>query len=139
MEKLKYDKMFMQMALAAAEQSEAQNLKVGAVAVKDGNVIGIGMNGTPVGWHTNKCEDENGKTRQEVYHAEANMVAKITRSNNSSVGATCYVTHSPCIDCAKLLVQTGFIRVVFERSYKRVDGIRFLEDCGINCKWIDTQ
>jgi len=139
MEKRKYDKMFMQMALAAAEQSQADNLKVGAVAVKDGNVIGIGINGTPVGWYTNKCEDENGNTKQEVYHAEANMVAKIARSTNSSVDATCYVTHSPCIDCAKLLVQTGFVRVVFERSYKRIDGIRFLENIGVKCEWIATQ
>lgn len=127
----KWDSMYMNMAQAAADESHAQKRKVGAIAVKDGNVISIGINGTPAGWPSNICEDEHGKTIASVLHAETNMVAKIAKSNSSSDGATCYTTTAPCIDCAKALAQAGFKRVVYADRYKTWLGVDFLRMAGV--------
>ena len=109
------DKRYMQMAIIWAENSYCKRRKVGALIVKDKMIISDGYNGTPAGFE-NICEDENGLTKPYVLHAEANAITKIARSNNSSEGATLYVTASPCIECAKLIIQAGIKRVVYADS-----------------------
>ena len=95
-------------------------------------IISDGYNGTPSGFE-NCCEDENGVTKPYVLHAEANAITKVARSNNSSEGATLYITDSPCIECAKLIIQAGIRRVVYSRMYRIVDGLELLERAGIEC------
>ena len=107
-----------------------QRRKVGALIVKDKMIISDGYNGTPAGFE-NVCEDEDGLTKPYVLHAEANAITKIARSNNNSDGATLYVTASPCIECAKLIVQAGIKRVVYSEKYRLTDGIDLLERAGI--------
>lgn len=133
----KFDKMFMEMARVVALESKATKRKVGALAVKDNNVIGIGINGTPTGWFTNDDVDiDTGRTADEVLHAEENLVSKIARSSQSSNGATLYVTTAPCIKCARLIAQSGFNRVVFDSHYKEDAGLVMLEILGIKCQQI---
>lgn len=133
----KFDKMFMEMARVVALESKATKRKVGALAVKDSNVIGIGINGTPTGWFTNDDVDiDTGRTADEVLHAEENLVSKIARSSQSSNGATLYVTTAPCIKCARLIAQSGFTRVVFDSYYKDDAGLVLLEILGIKCQQI---
>lgn len=110
--------------------SSAKRLQVGCVVVKDNTIIGIGYNGMPSGW-TNDCEDENFKTKPEVLHAETNALAKIARSTNSSEGATLFCTHAPCLDCAKLIYQSGINSVYYRNSYRTTDGIDFLKKCNV--------
>ena len=119
--------------------SSAKRLQVGCVVVKDNTIIGIGYNGMPSGW-TNECEDiievhEDGgvvtKTKSEVLHAETNALAKIARSTNSSEGASLFVTHAPCIDCAKLIHQSGINSVYYRNSYRDELGINFLKQCKV--------
>ena len=106
--------------------------------VKDGTIISDGFNGTPSGFE-NICEDENNVSKPYVLHAEANAITKIARSSQNSDGATLYVTASPCIDCAKLIIQSGIRRVVYGEKYRLDDGIRLLERAGIETTYMDLQ
>lgn len=124
------DVRYMRMAHIWAENSYCQRRKVGALIVKDKMIISDGFNGTPAGFE-NVCEDENGLTKPYVLHAEANAITKIARSNNNSDGATLYVTASPCIECAKLIVQAGIKRVIYSEKYRLTDGIDLLERAGV--------
>ena len=103
---------------------------MGAILVKDRMIISDGYNGTPSGFE-NVCEDENGVTKPYVLHAEANAITKVARSNNSSLGATLYITDSPCMECAKLIIQSGITRVVYARDYRITDGVDLLRRAGI--------
>ena len=118
---LKLDKRYIRMASIWAENSYCERRQVGALIVKDKMIISDGYNGTPAGFE-NVCEDDNGVTKPYVLHAEANAITKIARSNNSSDGATMYVTASPCIECAKLIIQAGIKRVVYSEKYRLEDG-----------------
>lgn len=125
------DNRYLRMARIWAENSYCQRRKVGALIVKDKMIISDGYNGTPCGFD-NICEDENtGKTFPYVLHAEANAITKIARSNNSSQGATLYVTAAPCIECSKLIIQAGIIRVVYGEEYRLTDGIDLLKQAGV--------
>lgn len=121
---------YMRMAHIWAENSYCVRRKVGALIVKDKMIISDGYNGTPAGFE-NVCEDDDGLTKPYVLHAEANAITKIARSNNNSDGATLYVTASPCIECAKLIVQAGIRRVIYSEKYRLTDGIDLLERAGI--------
>ena len=127
---LKLDKRYLQMARIWAENSYCERRKVGALIVKDKMIISDGYNGTPSGFE-NICEDENEKTKPYVLHAEANAITKVAKSSNSSEGATLYVTASPCIECSKLIIQSGIKRVVFVEKYRKTDGIELLKRVGI--------
>ena len=135
--KEKFLKAYMDVASRFAELSTAQRLQVGAIAVKDDRIISIGYNGMPSGWD-NCCEYEiidNGwpglKTKPEVLHAESNCLAKLACSPESGDGATMFVTHAPCIDCAKLIYQSGIAEVYYQRDYRDTAGVQFLARCGI--------
>lgn len=122
---MKYDRMFMEMAYVVSKQSHDTDHQVGAVIVKDDRPISIGWNGMPSGMDNN-CKHDTGATRAEVIHAEANAITYLARSTNSSEGATIYCTLSPCIECAKLILQAGITRVVFGEDYKDDSGKLFL-------------
>ncbi len=126
------DVRYLKMATIWAENSYCIRRKVGALIVKDKMIISDGFNGTPSGFE-NICEDEDNNTKSYVLHAEANAITKVARSNNSSEGATLYVTTSPCIECAKLIIQSGIKRLVFSELYRMKDGIELLERSGIEC------
>ena len=126
------DSRYLRMAQIWAENSYCIRRQVGALIVKDKMIISDGYNGTPVGFE-NVCEDENDHTKDYVLHAEANAITKVAQSNNSSRGATLYVTTSPCIECAKLIIQAGIKRVVFGEIYRITDGIELLKRAGIEC------
>ena len=132
--KPKFQQLYMDWALRAAELSHAKRLKVGAVVVKDDTVISYGYNGMPAGWDNN-CEETKADgtlvTRPEVLHAESNAIAKLAKSHNSGLGADLFITHSPCIHCAKLIHQSGISRVFFGTNYRDDDGIKFLKNSGI--------
>lgn len=125
----------MKIAELVAGQSYCKRAQVGAVIVKDGNVIAIGYNGTPSGW-PNICEDDSGRTREEVLHAESNAIAKCARSVSSSDGAHLYVTHSPCVDCAKLIIQAGIVKVFYKVTYRDLRGVGVLIMHGIDCEQV---
>ena len=122
----KLDERYLSMAKIWAENSYCERRKVGALLVKDKMIISDGYNGTPSGFE-NVCEDENNKTKPYVLHAEANAISKVAKSNNSSENSTLYVTSSPCIECAKLIIQAGIKRVVFTDKYRLEDGLQLLE------------
>ena len=122
----KFDKSYIEMAHVWAKNSYCDRRKVGALIVKDRMIISDGYNGTPSGFE-NVCEDETGVTKAYVLHAEANAITKVAKSNNSSLGATLYITDSPCIECAKLIIQAGITRVVYDRKYRITDGLELLE------------
>ena len=128
--KIELDKRYLRMASIWSENSYCKRRQVGALIVKDKMIISDGYNGTPSGFE-NVCEDENNVTYPYVLHAEANAITKIARSNNNSEGATLYVTDSPCIECAKLIIQAGIKRVVYSRQYRLDDGIQLLKKAGI--------
>jgi len=130
------DRRYMRMAQIWAENSYCQRRKVGALLVKDKMIISDGYNGTPSGFE-NICEDDMNKTKPYVLHAEANAITKVARSNNSSEGATLYVTASPCIECAKLIIQAGILRVVFGELYHLQDGLDLLKRAGIDVFFCD--
>ena len=130
------DRRYMRMAGIWAENSYCQRRKVGALIVKEKMIISDGYNGTPSGFE-NVCEDELGVTKPYVLHAEANAITKIARSNNSSEGATLYVTASPCIECAKLIIQAGIKRVVFAEKYQREDVLNLLQRANIEVVYLD--
>lgn len=127
------DYRYLRMAHIWAENSYCQRRKVGALIVKDKMIISDGYNGTPVGFE-NVCEDDNDHTKPYVLHAEANAITKVAQSNNSSRDATLYVTSSPCIECAKLIIQSGIKRVVFSEVYRMTDGIDLMKRAGIVCE-----
>jgi len=129
---------YMRMAKIWAENSYCIRRKVGALIVKDKMIISDGYNGTPSGFE-NICEDENNKTKPYVLHAEANAITKVARSYNSSEGATLYVTASPCIECSKLIIQSGIRRVVYSEYYHLTDGVELLEKAGIETMYIPAE
>jgi dCMP deaminase len=129
------DLRYLQMARIWAENSYCERRKVGALLVKDRMIISDGYNGTPSGFE-NICEDEDDKTKPYVLHAEANAITKIAKSNNSSQGATLYVTSSPCMECAKLIIQAGIKRVIFSEAYRMQDGIDLLKRAGIDVQQV---
>lgn len=124
------DRRYLAMAGIWAQNSYCKRRQVGALLVKNKMIISDGYNGTPSGFE-NECEDENNVTKAYVLHAEANAITKVARSNNSSDGATLYVTSSPCIECSKLIIQAGIVRVVFSENYRMEDGINLLKRAGI--------
>lgn len=126
------DKRYLRMASIWAENSYCERRKVGAIIVKDQMIISDGYNGTPAGFE-NVCEDESGSTKPYVLHAEANAITKVARSNNSSDNATLYVTASPCLECAKLIIQAGIRRVVYNELYRITDGLDILKRAGVEC------
>ncbi len=138
----------MKTAETFAELSHARRLHVGAIVVKDDRIISIGYNGMPAGWDNN-CEleiyEDTGddepevilKTRPEVLHAETNAIAKLAKSNESGLGATMFITHAPCLDCAKLIYQSGISNVLYRNSYRDTAGVMFLEKSGIKVEQIE--
>ena len=132
----KLDERYLRMAHIWAENSYCKRRQVGALVVKDKMIISDGFNGTPSGFE-NVCEDENNVTRPYVLHAEANAITKLARSHNNSDGATLYVTASPCIECAKLIIQSGIKRVVYGEKYRLDDGIQLLLRAGVNVEFLD--
>lgn len=126
------------MARIWGENSYCKRRRVGALIVKEKMIISDGYNGTPSGFE-NVCEDESGRTKPYVLHAEANAITKVARSNNSSDGATLYVTCSPCIECAKLIIQSGIKRVVFSELYHNSDGIDLLSRNGIETVLVEPK
>ena len=130
------DKRYIRMAQIWAENSYCNRRKVGALIVKDKMIISDGYNGTPAGFE-NVCEDDNGLTKPYVLHAEANAITKIACSNNSSKGATMYVTTSPCIECAKLIIQAGIKRVIYSEKYRLEDGLDLLRRANIEVVYIN--
>lgn len=132
------DRRYIRMARIWAENSYCKRRQVGALIVKDQMIISDGYNGTPSGFE-NVCEDENGVTKPYVLHAEANAITKIARSGNNSDGATLYVTASPCIECAKLIIQAGIRRVIYGEHYRLDDGIRLLERAGIEVSFLNPE
>ena len=129
------DKRYLRMARIWSENSYCTRRKVGALIVKDKMIISDGYNGTPSGFE-NVCELEDGTTKPYVLHAEANAITKVAKSHNSSEGATLYITDSPCMECAKLIIQAGITRVVYRREYRITDGIDLLKRAGIEvCKY----
>jgi len=133
----RYDKLYIDIAQRVSEMSHAVRAHVGAIIVKDGRIISIGWNGMPSGWD-NICEEDTGlygqlslETRKEVLHAESNAIAKLAKSNESGNGATIYCTHSPCIDCAKLIYQSGINKLLYNEDYNNNDGLEFLKNCDV--------
>jgi dCMP deaminase len=129
------DRRYLAMALIWGQNSYCRRRKVGALIVKDRMIISDGYNGTPSGFE-NICEDENNLTKPYVLHAEANAITKVAKSNNSSEGSTLYVTAAPCLECAKLIIQSGIKRVVYGEMYRIDDGVRLLERAGIELIYI---
>jgi dCMP deaminase len=139
----KFLEYFMRVAEETAALSYAKRLQVGCVVVKDNRILSIGYNGTPAGWD-NSCEDIfedvdprtnstviSSKTKNIVIHAESNAITKLAASTESSKDAVAFVTHAPCIDCAKLLYQSGISEVIYKEEYRDKNGIEFLEKCGV--------
>ena len=140
----KIDYAHMKAAQGYAELSSARRLQVGAIVTKDDRVISIGYNGTPAGWDNN-CEDYHGLdingnptlvTKKEVLHAEENAIGKLARSSESGEGATMYITHAPCFDCAKMIHVAGINKVFYHVPYRSTDGIDFLKKCKIEVEQI---
>jgi dCMP deaminase len=136
--KQKYIRAYMDVAKRFAELSSAVRLQVGAIVVKEDRIISIGYNGMPPGW-SNECEYKDYypegyydlKTKPEVIHAEANAIAKLAKSTESGKDATMFLTHAPCIDCAKQIFTAGIQTVYYEKDYRSNDGLKFLSDCGV--------
>ena len=128
--KQKFVDAFMDTAERFAQLSSAKRLQVGAIIVKDDRIISIGYNGMPAGW-TNECEKEDGFTKDEVIHAEANAIAKLAKSSESGKDSIMFLTHAPCIHCAKQIFTAGISSVYYRNTYRSDDGIKFLEKCGV--------
>ena len=138
--KRKFIEAFMNAAEVFAALSSARRLHVGAIIVKDNRIISIGYNGMPSGWDNN-CEDivvdgisSQLKTKPEVLHAETNCIAKLAKSTESGDGASMFITHAPCLDCAKLIYQSGIKSVYYRNTYRNTDGVDFLNKCNIEVK-----
>ncbi len=134
----KFDEKYLRMAKIWATNSYCKRRQVGALIVKDNMIISDGYNGTPSGFE-NVCEDENGVTKPYVLHAEANAITKVARSGNSAAGATLYVTASPCMECSKLIIQSGISRVVYADEYRLDDGIKLLRRAGIEVEKLEVE
>jgi dCMP deaminase len=142
--KTKLKEAYMKTAETFAELSHARRLHVGAIIVKDDRIISIGYNGMPAGWDNN-CEDivqhsddtTSLKTKPEVLHAETNAIAKLARSTESGLNATMFITHSPCLDCAKLIYQSGINAVYYGNAYRNEDGIQFLKASGVKVEQLE--
>ena len=130
------DYRYLRMARVWAENSYCKRRRVGALVVKEKMIISDGYNGTPSGFE-NICEDENGITKPYVLHAEANAITKLARSGNNSDGSTLYVTASPCIECAKLIIQAGINRVVYGEKYRLTEGIDLLRRANIEVEYLN--
>ena len=135
---LELDKRYLRMARIWAENSYCTRRKVGALIVKDKMIISDGYNGTPAGFE-NVCELDDGTTNHYVLHAEANAITKIAKSGNNSDGATLYVTTSPCMECSKLIIQSGIRRVVYSESYRLTDGIDLLKRAGVEVVLLELE
>ena len=133
----KFDDKYLRMAAIWAQNSYCKRRQVGALIVKDRMIISDGYNGTPSGFE-NVCEDESGVTKPYVLHAEANAITKVAKSGNSSEGATLYITASPCIECAKLIIQSGIKRVVYGEVYRLTDGVELLERAGVEVELLNV-
>lgn len=133
-----FDRKYLEMARIWAKNSYCKRRQVGALIVKDRMIISDGYNGTPEGFE-NVCEDENNQTKPYVLHAEANAITKVAKSNNSSQDATLYITASPCMECAKLIIQSGIRRVVFCDNYRTEDGIELLKRAQIETLFINLE
>lgn len=129
-------KMYMRIAKEISTMSRAKRLQVGAIIVKQDRIISLGYNGTPNGW-PNECENENNETLKEVLHSESNTIAKLAKSNESGDGAIMYCTHQPCLDCAKLVFQSGIKEFYYNKPYRYKDGVEFLEKCNIIIKQLE--
>ncbi len=134
---LRYDKAYLRLASNWAKLSHCQRKQVGAIIVKDEIIISDGYNGTPAGFD-NCCEDDNGQTHWYVLHAEANAILKVAKSTNNCKNATLYLTHSPCKDCSKLVLQSGISRLVYQEAYKDVSGLEFLKNAGLEITQIQN-
>lgn len=132
---LKYDIAYLKMAQEWGKLSHCKRKQVGALIVKDRMIISDGFNGTPTGFD-NCCEDENGETKWEVLHAEANAILKVAASTQSCKNATLYITLSPCTQCSKLIHQSGIKRVVYAKAYRDASGLDFLEKAGVEIKYL---
>ena len=132
------DYRYLRMARVWAENSYCKRRKVGALVVKQKMIISDGFNGTPIGLE-NICEEENGITKPYVLHAEANAITKLARSGNNSDGSTLYVTASPCIECAKLIIQAGIKRVVYGEKYRLTEGIDLLKRANIEIEFLNIE
>ena len=126
----KWQKAYMTTAETFGALSSDKRLKVGAIIVRDNRILSIGYNGMPSGW-TNICEDDNNATKKEVLHAESNCLMKLARSSESGLGADIYITHAPCMECAKLVYGAGISRVFYRTEYKNTDGTNFLSACNV--------
>ena len=131
-----FDIQYLRMAGIWAKNSYCKRRQVGALMVKDRMIISDGYNGTPMGFE-NICEDENGETKPYVLHAEANAITKVAKSNQSSEGSTLYITASPCMECAKLIIQAGVSRVVYSENYRISDGIELLKRANIITDYLE--
>ena len=134
----KFDAKYLRMAKIWATNSYCKRRQVGALLVKDNMIISDGYNGTPAGFE-NVCEDENGVTKPYVLHAEANAITKVAQSGNSACGASLYVTASPCMECSKLIIQSGIKRVVYSDEYRLDDGIKLLKRAGIEVEKLEVE
>ena len=134
----KFDQRYLEMARIWAKNSYCTRRQVGALVVKNNMIISDGYNGTPSGFE-NVCEDDNGITKPYVLQAEANAITKLARSSNNSEGATIYITASPCIECAKLIIQSGIKRVVYGEKYRLTDGIELLQRAGIEVVYLGEE
>lgn len=134
--KEKYKLALMDMAERFGQTSEATRLKVGALLYKNDNIISMGVNGTRSGWHTNKCEDENGNTTPHVRHAEVAALDKLRKSNETSIGATLFCSHACCLNCAVELVEAGVSKVYYRHHYRNLDGLSYLDSHGVVCEQI---
>jgi dCMP deaminase len=132
------DQRYLKMAMIWSQNSYCKRRQVGALLVKGKMIISDGYNGTPSGFE-NICEDDDNRTKPYVLHAEANAITKVAKSNNSSEGATMYVTSSPCLECSKLIIQAGIKRVVFTESYRLDDGINLLKRANIEVKQVELE
>ncbi|MCQ2251104.1 MAG: dCMP deaminase family protein [Bacteroidales bacterium] len=130
------DRRYLRMARIWAENSYCTRRQVGALLVKDKMIISDGYNGTPAGFE-NVCELEDGTTKPYVLHAEANAITKVAKSSNNSLGATLYVTASPCMECAKLIIQSGIRRVVYSEKYRLEDGLNLLKRANIETVFLE--
>jgi dCMP deaminase len=133
---LKYDIAYLKMAEEWSKLSHCKRKQVGSLIVKDKMIISDGYNGTPSGFE-NFCEDEDGYTKWYVLHAEANAIAKVSGSTQSTKGSTLYITLSPCKECSKLIFQSGISRVVYSKKYKDLSGIEFLIKSGVSVDFIE--
>lgn len=131
----RYDRAYLRLANEWSKLSHCKRKQVGALIVKDATIIADGYNGTPTGFE-NGCEDAEGNTKWYVLHAEANAILKVARTTNNANGATLYLTHSPCKDCSKLVLQAGIKRLVYIEAYKDKTGLEFLEKAGLDIKQI---